>query len=407
MVEGEEGPVEDSEDGTKEGTEGGNEERQSFPRGPLIKTTLPLTRTERGVLLLLIGAPVAVALHIMGGSPTLIFAAAAVSIIPLASLMGRATEELAVRTGPGVSGLLLATFGNATELIIAAIAIKEGYLVLAKASLTGSIIVNVLLILGLSFVVGGVKASVMKFHPVLASATLSMLIVSVVGILLPSLYHFVQTGFADAEIGTEDLLPMSALIAVVMIAVYILYLFFSLVTHRGIFDGKHSDRAERVRKPEPHLAEWPQRTALIVLALSMVSVTGVAELMIGEVESIIHKYGMSELFIGVMVIAVVGNAAEHSTAMLMAWRGRIELAFQIAMGSSAQIALLVAPVLVLLSFPLGNPMSLVFEPFELVAMIVTLAIAAVITVDGQATWFEGAMLVAIFLLLGAIFWIHP
>jgi Ca2+:H+ antiporter len=382
-------------------------EDEPFPEGPLIKTALPLSRAERGVLLLIIGAPVAIFLDIVGGSPTAIFIAAALAIIPLAALMGRATEELAVRTGPGVSGLLLATFGNATELIIAAIAIKEGYLVIAKASLTGSIIVNILLILGLSFVLGGIKASVMKFHPVLASATLSMLIVSVVGILLPSMYHFVQNGNTNAEVGTESLLTISALISVVMIAVYLLYLYFSLVTHRGIFDGKHSERAERVPQSEPDLAEWPQRTALIVLALSMVSVTGVAELMIGEVEALIHSYGMSEVFIGVMVIAVVGNAAEHSTAMLMAWRGRTELSFQIAMGSSAQIALLVAPVLVLLSFPLGHPMSLVFEPFELVALIVTLAIAAVITVDGQATWFEGAMLVAIFILLGAIFWIHP
>jgi Ca2+:H+ antiporter len=382
-------------------------EDEPFPEGPLIKTALPLSRAERGVLLLIIGAPVAIFLDIVGGSPTAIFIAAALAIIPLAALMGRATEELAVRTGPGVSGLLLATFGNATELIIAAIAIKEGYLVIAKASLTGSIIVNILLILGLSFVLGGIKASVMKFHPVLASATLSMLIVSVVGILLPSMYHFVQNGNTNAEVGTESLLAISALISVVMIAVYLLYLYFSLVTHRGIFDGKHSERAERVPQSEPDLAEWPQRTALIVLALSMVSVTGVAELMIGEVEALIHSYGMSEVFIGVMVIAVVGNAAEHSTAMLMAWRGRTELSFQIAMGSSAQIALLVAPVLVLLSFPLGHPMSLVFEPFELVALIVTLAIAAVITVDGQATWFEGAMLVAIFILLGAIFWIHP
>jgi Ca2+:H+ antiporter len=390
-----------------EDDEGGGPEEDSWHGVLDIRPSLPLTRSERGVLILLIGAPVAVFLHIIGGSSTAIFIAAALSVIPLASLMGRATEELAIRTGPGISALLLATFGNATELIIAAIAIKEGLLVVAKASITGSIIVNVLLILGLSFTLGGIKTSVMKFHTVLASATLSILTVSMVGILMPSMYHYVQRGLGDTEVGTEDLLPISIVISVMLIVVYLLYLLFSLKTHRPIFDGEHRKRIKRVPKPVPSHANWPLRTAIVVLALSMVSVTGVAELMIGEVEAMVEVHGLSEVFIGVMVIAVVGNAAEHSTAMLMAWRGRTELSFQIAMGSSVQIALLVAPVLMLLSIPLGHPMTLVFEPFELVAIIVTLSIATVITLDGEATWFEGAMLVAIFLLLGAIFYIHP
>jgi Ca2+:H+ antiporter len=387
--------------------EGGEAEATVKPGVLGIQPSLPLTRTERGLLVLLAGAPVAIILHMMGGSSTGIFIAAALSVIPLASLMGRATEELAVRTGPGVSALLLATFGNATELIIAAIAIKEGLVVVAKASIIGSIIVNVLLILGLSFALGGIKASVMRFHTVLASATLSILTVATVGILLPSMYHYVQGGLGDAEVGTDELLPISVIISVMLIVVYLLYLLFSLKTHRPIFDGEHRKRVQRVPRPVPDRPSWPVRTAMVVLALSTVSVAGVAELMVGEIGDMVLEHGLSEVFIGVMVIAVVGNAAEHSTAMLMAWRGRTELSFQIAMGSSVQIALLVAPVLMLLSFPLGHPMALVFEPFELVAVIVTLSIATVITLDGEATWFEGAMLVAIFLLLGAIFFIHP
>ncbi len=366
-----------------------------------------LHRWERGLLLLLIGAPIALVLTLVGGNSALIFSMAAIAIVPLAALMGRATEELAIRSGPGVSGLLNATFGNAVELIICGVAIKEGLFAVAKASLTGSIIVNVLLVLGLSFVVGGVKHKFQRFQTSIASATLSMLTVSIVGIMMPSMYHYVQSGFEGMDEANGDITRLSLVISILLMSVYLLYLLFSLSTHKKIFDGKHEDEAKRVRKPEKHLATWPVRSSVLVLGLTTVTVAAISELMVGQVEPLTAEFGISELFIGVVIIAIVGNAAEHTSAILMAWRDRTELSFHIAMGSSAQIALFGAPLMVFLSFALGDPMSLVFEPFELVSMILTLGIATVITIDGEATWFEGAMLVVIFLLVAAVFYVHP
>jgi Ca2+:H+ antiporter len=366
-----------------------------------------LHRWERGLMLLLIGAPIALALTYVNGSPTLIFSMAAIAIVPLAALMGRATEELAVRSGPGVSGLLNATFGNAVELIIAGVAIKEGLFAVAKASLAGSIIVNILLVLGLSFVVGGVKHKFQTFQTSIASATLSMLTVSIVGMMMPSMYHYVQSGFTNMDESSGDITRLSLVISILLMSVYFLYLLFSLSTHKKIFDGKHEDETKRVRKPETHMATWPVRSSILVLGITTVTVAAISELMVGQVEAMTVDLGISEIFIGVVIIAIVGNAAEHSSAILMAWRNRTELSFHIAMGSSAQIALFGAPLMVFLSFAIGNPMSLVFEPFELVSMILTLGIATVITLDGEATWFEGAMLVVIFLLVAAVFYVHP
>ncbi len=367
-----------------------------------------MSKAGRAILLLLLAAPAAIALQVSGGSPTMVFALAAVAIVPLAALMGRATEELALRSGPGVSGLLNATFGNATELIIAGVAIKEGLSAVAKASITGSIVGNILLVMGMSFALGGLRHNYQRFQTSMASATLSMLTVSVVGITMPSMYQYIQTGFEDVDESTGPIVLLSALIASVLLGVYILYLVFSLRTHRPMFDGNaHGAVAERLPAPVPSLEHWSMGAAVLVLAITTVCVAGMSEVMVGQVEDLTSRMGISQLFIGVIIIAIVGNAAEHSTAVLMAWRGRTELSFQIAMGSSVQIALLVTPLLVMFSFAIGDPMALVFEPFELVSMILTLGIATVITIDGEATWFEGAMLVAIFLVLAAVFYVHP
>jgi Ca2+:H+ antiporter len=367
-----------------------------------------LSRPGRALMLLLLAAPLAIAANVMGGGPALTFSLAAIGIIPLAALMGRATEELAHRSGPGVSGLLNATFGNATELIIAGFAIKEGLFAVAKASIAGSIVGNVLLVMGLSFTIGGLRHTFQRFQTSVASAALSMLTVSVVGITMPSMYHYVQNGFEGVDSATGDVVTLSGVIAVVLLGVYVLYLVFSLRTHRLMFDGDANGAAAwRIPRPEPSLARWSKGAAILVLAITTLCVAAMSEVLVGEVEPLVEQLGISELFLGVIVIAIIGNAAEHSTAILMAWRGRTELSFQIAMGSSTQIALLVAPVLVFLSFALGNPMALVFEPFELVSMILTLGLATVITLDGEATWFEGAMLVAIFIVVAAVFYLHP
>jgi Ca2+:H+ antiporter len=368
----------------------------------LFKTRLPLSRIEKGALILLLGAPVAVFGEVLGASSIVIFIGAAAAIMPLALLMGRATEELAIRSGPGLSAFLLATFGNATELIIAVVAVNKGLIDLARASLVGSIIINVLLVMGLSFMTGGIKFPVMNYSRITASATLSMLTVSVVAVMLPSLYYYSEYGFDHIGPFPEDITTMSIFVAAVLLAVYVSYMIFSMRTHKKYFDGHSDAPIERTRRPEPHLATWPASTAVLMLVVTMVSVVGIAELLIGEIEHIMENAGLSDFFMGVIVIALVGNAAEHSSAILMAWRGRIELSFQIAMGSSVQIALLVIPLLVFISMAIGNVMAMVFTPLGLIAMIATLAIAMVIALDGQATWFEGLMLVAIFILIGGI-----
>jgi Ca2+:H+ antiporter len=368
----------------------------------IFKTRLPLSRIEKGALILLIGGPVAIIGKMLGASEWMVFIGAAGSLMPLALLMGRATEELAIRSGPGLSAFLLATFGNATELIIAIIAVKRGYVDLARASLVGSIIINILLVMGLSFLAGGIRRPVMNYSRITASATLSMLTVSVVAVMLPSLYFYSVYGVDHIEDFPDDVITMSLFVAAVLLAVYLFYMLFSMRTHKKYFDGQADAPIDRTRKSEPHLATWPAGTAITMLGVTMLSVVGIAELLIGEVEVIMEDVGLSEFFMGVIVIALIGNAAEHSSAILMAWRGRIELSFQIAMGSSVQIALLVIPILVFVSLALGNFMAMVFTPLGLIAMIATLVIAMVIALDGQATWFEGLMLVAIFILIGGI-----
>jgi Ca2+:H+ antiporter len=382
------------------------EETEEFDLGEeideLVDTSLRLSRLEKAALFLLIGAPIAIIAKMAGGSSWVIFIGAVAAIMPLALLMGRATEELAIRSGPGLSAFLLATFGNATELIIAIVAINRGHIDLARASLVGSIIINVLLVLGLSFMAGGYKFPVMNYSRITASATISMLTVSVVAVMLPSLYFYATYGFEEIGDFPDEIVTMSLFVAAVLIGVYLLYMLFSMRTHKRYFNGQEGVPIERTRKPEPDLATWPARTAVLMLAVTMVCVVGIAELMIGEIEHIMEGAGVSEFFMGVVIIALVGNAAEHSSAILMAWRGRIELSVQIALGSSVQIALLVIPVIVIISFAIGNFMAMVFTPLGLIAMIATLAIAIVIVLDGQATWFDGVMLVAIFFLLAGI-----
>ena len=390
----------------KDTEQGPEEEDEEFDLGEeideLVDTSLRLSVLEKAALFLLIGAPIAIIAKATGGSSLIIFIGAAMAIMPLALLMGRATEELAIRSGPGLSAFLLATFGNATELIIAVVAVNRGHVELARASLVGSIIINVLLVMGLSFIAGGNRYPVMKYSRITASATLSMLTVSAVGVMLPSLYYYATYGTDNIGDFPDDVVTMSLFVSAILMAMYMLYMLYSMRTHKKYFDGHEDHPVERVRIPEPNLAIWPARTAVLMLAVQWLCVVGIAELMIGEIGKIIDDSGLSTFFMGVVIIAMVGNAAEHSSAILMAWRGRIELSFQIAMGSSVQIALLVIPLMVFISYGIGNFMAMVFTPLGLVAIIVTLAIAMVIALDGQATWFEGAMLVAIFLLIAGI-----
>lgn len=406
---------------------------------------------------LLIFLPIAVVLevahkwwHASWASPTAIFICSAVAIIPAAGWMGRATEHLAERLGEGVGGLLNATFGNAAELIIAFMALleaarrpglRESMHAIVKASLTGSIIGNILLVQGLSLLVGGLRHRLQIFNITAARTGATLLLLSVTAIMLPAVFHSVV-----AEAG--ELRDLSFEISVILLAVYALSLVFTLRTHRHLYLGQEQIEGEaqalaaepsaglappgpgsqsspsaqerRSAAPaaaahghgaasgrDPKVGHWSIGKSVAVLILATVVVALVAEFMIGSVDEASRAIGLTELFVGVIVVAIVGNAAEHSTAVLVAWRNRMDLSLSIAIGSSIQIALLVAPLLVLVSAAMGSPMDLLFTMPEIVAIVIAVLVTNQIAGDGRSHWLEGVMLLTVYVFLGVLFFHLP
>ncbi|HET9767584.1 MAG TPA: calcium/proton exchanger [Thermoanaerobaculia bacterium] len=350
---------------------------------------------------LLIFVPITVGLHFLASDAHLwIFLSSCAAIIPLAGWMGRATEHLAEHTGEGVGGLLNATFGNAAELIIAFAALREGLLSVVKASLTGSILGNLLLVLGASFLGGGLKRDLQRFNATAARMQSTMLFMAAVSLILPASFHYL--GGAGVLVREKNL---SLWFAFVLLGTYALGLLFSLRTHVALFSGTHGE-AEALEE-ETHGA-WSWKKALGVLALATAAVAWMSEILVGSVEQAAHAMGMTDLFVGVVVVAIIGNAAEHSTAVLVAIRNRMDLSVSIAIGSSIQIALFVAPVLVLLSYWVApQPMDLVFSPAEVLAVLVAVVICAQVASDGESHWLEGAQLLAVYVLLGLLFYFLP
>jgi len=376
---------------------------------PVAKTSNRLGQfvTEHGLNLLLIAFPVALAMRWLGADDLWLFIVSSIAIVPLAGLMGRATESLAVTLGTGIGGLLNATFGNAAELIIALMALRKGPQMypLVKASITGSIIGNVLLILGLSMLVGGLKHSLQRFNRTAASMGATLLTLATVGLLMPTLYFHV---FAAAQpLRPEQLATVEFLseeIAGILAVVYVLSLVFMFVTHSNLFNGEpaHATRGEAAHE-EIH---WSRRTALVVLLVATAGVAVVAEMLVGSVEAAAHELGMSQVFVGVIVVAIVGNAAEHSTAVLVALKNKMDLSVNVAVGSGIQIALFVAPVLVFSSMLMGHshPLDLHFTPMEIVAVTISIAVLALVAQDGESHWFEGVMLLAVYAILALAFY---
>ncbi|MBL9124317.1 MAG: calcium/proton exchanger [Planctomycetaceae bacterium] len=360
---------------------------------------------------LLIMLPVAWGMHYFEVGDLWIFIASAVAIIPLAGLMGRATESLAVTLGDGVGGLLNATFGNAAELIIALMALRHGpdMYPLVKASITGSIIGNVLLVLGLSMFAGGLRYKFQRFNRTAASMGATLLTLATVGLIMPTLYFYVFA--ANTPLQPEQLSTVESLseeIAVILAVVYLLSLVFTFVTHRSIFDVAESPEVSATARsgeaaPEPH---WSRTTSLTVLLASTAAIAVVAEMLVGSVEAAAHAFDMSRVFVGVIVVAVIGNAAEHSTAILMAMKNKMDLAVNVAVGSGIQIALFVAPVLVFSSMVMGHdhPLDLHFTPMEIVAVTISIAVLAIVAQDGESHWFEGVMLLAVYAILALAFY---
>jgi Ca2+:H+ antiporter len=347
---------------------------------------------------LLVFVPVAVGLHFLRPEQaTLIFVASCLAIVPIAGWLGKATEHLAEKTGEGIGGLLNATFGNAAELIIALMALHRGLYSVAKASVTGSIIGNLLLVMGASLLAGGVRFKIQKFNEVAARSQSSMLLLAAVSLIVPAAYHYLAGPGAAAR--ENDL---SLEISIVLLITYGLSLVFSLGTHKQFFEGNTEHQAE------PSADAWTVRKSLTVLAGATALIAWLSEILVGSVEQAAHTFGMTSIFVGVIVVAVVGNAAEHSTAILMALKNRMDLTLGVAIGSSIQIALFVAPVLVLASYFIGpHPINLVFSPAEVMAIGLSVIIAGQVTGDGESNWLEGVQLLAVYIIFGIVFYFLP
>jgi Ca2+:H+ antiporter len=346
--------------------------------------------------------PAAVALEFAHANSSLIFVVAALGIIPTAALMGLATEELAARSGPGIGGLLNVTFGNAPELIIALFALGAGLHEVVKASIVGSIIGNILLVLGASMFVGGLGRDQQKFNPTAASVQASMLFLAGAAMVMPAIFELVEgRGLPSPSAEIVDygstVEHLSILVAVVLIATYAAGLLFSLKTHKDLFNPPYAEEHEEG-------FGWSVRRSVLMLFIAGIAVGLMSEILVGSISEASESIGLSEFFIGVIVVAIVGNAAEHWVAVLVARKDKMDLAVNIAIGSAAQIALFVAPVLVLASLVLGpGPMPLVFNGFELGAILFAIVIANVVTRDGTSNWFEGVQLLLLYAILGIAF----
>jgi Ca2+:H+ antiporter len=347
--------------------------------------------------------PLAVALEVAHASPVLVFSAAALGVIPTAALMGRATEEIAEQTGPGVGGFLNVTFGNAPELIIAFFALNEGLHEVVKASIVGSIIGNVLLVLGAAMLVGGWNRDTQTFNRTAANAQSAMLLLALAALILPAAFELIHGGSLP-RVGEErhpfehEVEDLSLGVAIILMLSYVSGLVFSMKTHRSVFNPYEEEHDE--------VGGWSMRQAVALLAVAAVLVGLMSEVLVGSISEASEDIGLSQFFVGVFVVAIVGNAAEHWVAVLVAAKDKMDLAVNIAIGSSAQIALFVAPVLVLSSYAVGpGPMPLVFNGYELGAMLFAVLIANFLTQEGESNWFEGVQLLSLYAVLGLVFYL--
>jgi Ca2+:H+ antiporter len=350
---------------------------------------------------LLLFVPIAIALRFWPGAeiPTALFICSAIGIIPLAGWMGRATEALAARMGEGAGGLLNATFGNAAELIIAVIALSKGLTSVVKASITGSIIGNILLVLGLSILCGGTKYSEQRFNPTGARTSAISLSLAAIALVIPTVFHMAAERSPG---GWNPIMEqrLSLAIAVVLFVTYFCVLGFSLKTHRHFFQGTEGELEEKGEV-------WSRGKALMVLLVATGLVALLSEFLVGTIENVRATFGITETFVGVIVIAIVGNAAEHSTAILVALKNKMDLSVGIAIGSSLQIALFVAPLLIFVSYLFGKPMDLEFSRPEVFAMVASVYILFQISGDGETNWIEGVQLLSVYVVLGILFFYLP
>ncbi len=348
--------------------------------------------TDKIFLALLIFVPAAIAANFAHASTLVIFLLSALAIVPLAKFIGEATEELASYTGSAFGGLLNATFGNATELLIGILALRAGLLEVVKASITGSIIGNLLLVTGTAMLAGGWKHKKQVFNRTGAMASSATLLLAVIALVMPAI--FLQTA---PTVGSQVIEELSLFVAIFMLIVYAASLFFVLRTHKHLY-------TEEVGKYEP---KWSKFKSLLILLAATLAVAWVSDILVGAIEPMVTRFGWTELFIGVIFVAIIGNAAEHFSAISMAIKNRMDLALQISIGSATQIAMFVAPVLVLVSLFFKTQMSLVFNLFELVSIVLSVLIINLVVEDGESNWLEGVQLLMAYAIMAVGFFLHP
>lgn len=341
---------------------------------------------------MLAAIPLAIAAEWLHWSPLAVFGLSALAIIPLSALLGHATEELASRTGPTIGGLLNATLGNLAELIIAGFALRAGLIDLVKASITGSILGNLLLVLGAAQFAGGLRYKTQSFNRHLATVNVPLLVIAAAGLIVPAL--FLAAHPDPSHVAT---VRMSEFVAILLMVAYVLSLVYSMWTHKAMF-------AESSEGHPPEPPEWSMARTMTMLIAAAGGIGVMSEMLVGATEEATRTMGFSEFFIGIILVPIIGNAAEHSSAVMMAYKNRMDLAVNIALGSTVQVALLVAPLLVFFGVVIGQPMDLAFTTFEVVAVTLAAWIASAIVLDGESNWLEGAYLLILYGILGVAFY---
>lgn len=342
---------------------------------------------------LLIFVPISFISKFMNASDSAMFLLSCASIIPLAGLMGEGTEEISFYSGPKVGGFLNGTFGNATELIISFFALKKGLFEVVKSSIAGAVIGNILLVIGASMFIGGLKYKTQKFNRKVTNVTSSMLLFAVIGLCIPALF----THSVDPSLLNTRYEGLSIFVAVVMIIIYIISLYFSFSTHKHIYVVDEEN-------PEENSPKWSLKKSILVLVIATILIAIESEFLVNGIEEITEKLGWSEFFVGIILIPIIGNAAEHSTAILMALKDKMDVGLEIALGSSLQIILFVAPVLIFISL-LFTPMSIIFNQFEIIALIASVVIINNVSNDGESNYLEGLQLLAVYFIIAAAFFI--
>jgi Ca2+:H+ antiporter len=345
---------------------------------------------------LLIFTPAAILAAFLGGSPLLVFALSCIAIVPLAKFIGDATETLSEHVGPALGGLLNATFGNATELIIGVLAVRQGLIEVVKASLTGSILGNLLFVLGTAMIAGGVRHKKQEFNKTAAVANGSTLFVAAIALIIPAIFVWTIPSASAVRVG-----DLNVIVAVIMIIAYIALLWFSNYTHRYLYEEK---RAKKLNEREK---SWDWKKSILVLLLATGAVAWVSDILVGSIQPLIIQLGWTQLFVGVIFIAIVGNVAEHVSAIGFALKNKMDLALQISIGSATQIIMFVAPFLVLVSIFFPFQMDLLFTPFELFTMVLGIVLVNMIIADGESNWLEGVQLISTYLIMAIAFYLHP